>query len=68
MIASSREKARPLHAHGEVWLVYEVAQPYDRRGPSLVFECAKLVRRVRNYPAKWRDLSDRDLTLLMEQV
>ena len=68
MVTTRREGARRLEADGELWLVYEIGQPYDRRGPSLVFECATLVRRVRNYPQKWRDLSDGELALLKEQT
>jgi hypothetical protein len=45
------------------WLVYELAPPpLDRRSsPSLVFESEGTVRRVRNYPADWRALSDEAL-------
>lgn len=67
-VASTRDDARRLRVNGELWLVYEVVPTYDRRGPSLVFECERLVRRVRNYAANWRDLSDSDLAILMEQV
>jgi hypothetical protein len=44
------------------WLVYELAPSLDRRSsPSLVFESEGTVRRVRNYPADWRTLSDEAL-------
>jgi hypothetical protein len=45
---------------GEQWLVYELPPlPFDRRNtPSLVFENERAVRRVRDYPADWRNLSD----------
>lgn len=68
VVPEGREHARRFEADGEVWLVYEVGPPYDRRGPSLVFETERVVRRVRNYPEKWRHLSDEELLLLKEQV
>ena len=48
------------------WLVYELPPPpLDRRStPSLVFESEGTVRRVRNYPADWRTLSDETLFAL----
>lgn len=58
-------KARMHHAErrfeflGETWGVWE-----DRRsvpGPSLVFENSKVARRVHEYPANWRELSDEEL-------
>jgi hypothetical protein len=52
------------------WLVYELAAPQlDRRStPSLVFESEGTVRRVRNYPADWRALSDETLFELSWRV
>jgi hypothetical protein len=43
---------------GLYWEVRE-AKPlqYDRRGASLIFESMTQVRRVRNYPADWYELS-----------
>ena len=35
-----------------------------RAGPSLVFESETAVRRVRDFPADWRKLSDDDLFAL----
>jgi hypothetical protein len=50
---------------GVIWQVYELAAPYDRRSiPSLVFEADDMVRRIRNYPADWRRLSDETLMAL----
>lgn len=48
------------------WLVYELAAPVlDRRStPSLVFESEGTVRRIRNYPADWRSLDDKELFAL----
>jgi len=38
----------------QLWTVYE-----DLEGdPALVFETDGIARRVRNYPANWRELSD----------
>lgn len=58
-------KPRTYHAQrrfeflGEAWGVWE-----DLRGhhdSSLIFENSKVARRVHEYPANWRDLSDEDL-------
>ena len=45
------------------WLVYELPpMVFDRRNsPSLVFETDGAVRRVRNYPENWRELTDDEL-------
>jgi hypothetical protein len=46
-----------------LWHVREVGPPaYDRRASaSLVFYTDEMMRRVRQFPANWRDLSDDDL-------
>lgn len=48
------------------WLVYELPPlPYDRRDtPSLIFENVNVIRRVRNFPSEWRDLSEDELFAL----
>ena len=47
---------------GVRWLVYEHAPTLDRRSsPTLVFESDDVMRRVRAFPADWRDLSDERL-------
>ncbi|MEO8619531.1 MAG: hypothetical protein ABI625_00620 [bacterium] len=55
-----------LDSDGSHWLVYE--QPfadYDRRsGMSLIFSSEAAVRRVRDYPADWFNLSDEELVAL----
>lgn len=58
--------ARHVLLDGVLWLVYEMpAHAYDRRQkPSLIFETDTAVRRVRNYPANWRALTDQDLLAL----
>ena len=62
--------SRPLHAgeswraftdgEGVTWEVRELKNPdYDRRGgSSLIFESAGAIRRVREFPARWMELSD----------
>ena len=42
----------------EEWRIYELAPPsYDRRGANtLVFESDGFMRRVRRFPANWREL------------
>lgn len=58
--------ARCILVDGVLWLVYEMPAPaYDRRQkPSLIFETDAAVRRVRNYPAEWRALTDQELLTL----
>ena len=53
---------RVVRAPDAEWRVYEQASVYDRRGhPDLVFESDDVIRRVREFPANWRDLSDAEL-------
>ena len=53
---------RRFAVDGESWSVWEdLRTPH---GPSLVFENTKIARRVHNYPANWRDLSDEQLYAL----
>jgi hypothetical protein len=61
-----RDSARRIRIDGVTWLVYELTQhELDRRsGASLVFESETTVRRVRDYPANWRSLSDEELAAL----
>jgi len=59
-------RARPLRRRitiaSEAWTVWEDLRcPHD---PSLVFENTKVARRVREYPANWRELSDEQLYAL----
>jgi hypothetical protein len=46
---------------GRRWTVFESAATYDRRITALVFDSTDIMRRVRNYPAGWFDLSDEAL-------
>jgi hypothetical protein len=56
---TTREDARVIVVNEVRWLVYEHAPTLDRRaGPTLVFETDDVMRRVRTFPADWRDLSD----------
>ena len=65
-LQSAQRNARRLAIEGEMWLVYELPPlSFDRRStPSLIFESDVSMRRVRNYPADWRTLSDEELTAL----
>jgi len=65
-LQDAQRGARRLIIEGEMWLVYELPPvPFDRRSaPSLIFESDVSMRRVRNYPADWRTLSDAELTAL----
>ena len=56
---------RGLMADGEVWSVYEMNGIDDR---SLIFETAKIVRRVRTFPTNWHDLSNEELAVVMRRV
>lgn len=49
-----------MDADGTHWQVYEQAfADYDRRtGMSLIFASESAVRRVRDYPADWKELDD----------
>jgi hypothetical protein len=55
-----------VDTEGARWRVYE--QPvsdYDRRrGTSLIFASEAAVRRVRDFPADWKSLSDEELVRL----
>lgn len=53
-------------ADGTHWRVYQQAfADYDRRsGDSLIFASETAVRRVRDYPAEWQQLSDGELLAL----
>lgn len=51
---------------GREWRVRETPPPsYDRRQrPSLIFDCDSVIRRVRDYPKNWYELSNEDLFAL----
>jgi hypothetical protein len=55
-----------VDADGTRWHVAERPfADYDRRrGQSLIFASESAVRRVRDYPANWFDLSDEELSAL----
>jgi hypothetical protein len=55
-----------LDKEGARWRVFEQSfSEYDRRsGMSLIFASDGAVRRVRNYPREWPDLSDEELIAL----
>ena len=75
-----RASAAPEHVEGRVrdfvdldgtrWQVKEMPfSNYDRRrGVSLIFWSEGAVRRVRDYPADWYELSDTELALLSWKV
>ncbi|MFL5612452.1 MAG: hypothetical protein ACJ796_02190 [Gemmatimonadaceae bacterium] len=65
LLEEAIRSARQIVVEDVVWLVYELALPFDRRStPSLIFENEQVMRRIRNYPANWRTLSDEDLFAL----
>jgi hypothetical protein len=58
-----------IDAAGTFWQVCEVEYALDRRtGRSLIFESDGSVRRVRQYPDNWYDLSDVELVRLVESI
>jgi hypothetical protein len=64
---SSRERDREDHRlvhdeEGHLWRVREVRFADAR--PSLIFESEVSFRRVRGYPADWRNLTDEELYAL----
>lgn len=65
-LQEAQRTARQLIADDAIWLVYELTPlPFDRRNtPSLIFESDQSVRRVRNFPANWRELADPELWAL----
>ena len=62
----ARATGHRIVVEGVSWLVYEVsATDLDRRtSRSLVFESAESMRRVRDYPPDWRELSPAALIAL----
>lgn len=69
-IRLARLGARELVVDYVRWWVYELpAAPFDRRtSPSLVFETEGAMRRVRDYPADWRSLTEDELYALSWSV
>lgn len=65
-LREAQRTGRRILAEGVPWLVYELpATVFDRRNsPSLVFESDGTVRRVRDYPSNWRELSNDELFAL----
>jgi hypothetical protein len=53
---------RQILGDNEVWSVYEMlSSGADHDRPSLIFASAKIARRVRTFPANWRELTDGEL-------
>lgn len=74
-VQSSQDSSTPpsrnfIDADGAHWVVYEQAfSDYDRRsGRSLIFNSDFAVRRVRNFPENWMQLSELDLIELSWQA
>ena len=55
----ARQAERRFTIAGEQWGVWEDLRTPP--GPSLVFENMKIARRVHEYPANWRELTDEEL-------
>lgn len=65
-LGEARQLARRISMEDVAWLVFELpASLYDRRAtPSLIFENETTIRRIRDYPSSWRELSDEELLAL----
>jgi len=63
-------KVRRISADGLRWFIQEVPAPsFDRRGGKhLVFDAETVMRRVRDFPANWFDLSDDELIALSRRL
>jgi hypothetical protein len=63
-------KVRRISADGLRWVVQEVAAPaFDRRGGThLLFDGETIMRRVREFPANWDQLSDAELYELCRRI
>jgi hypothetical protein len=63
-------KVRRISADGLRWVVQEVAAPsFDRRGGThLLFDGETIMRRVREFPANWAELSDEELYELCRRI
>lgn len=62
-IASGPPRTRRVaqyRAGFQFWTVYED----DEHGPALIFETDGIARRVRGFPANWRELSAEELYAL----
>lgn len=63
-------KVRRISADGLRWYVQEVPAPsFDRRGGThLLFDGETVMRRVREFPVNWFDLSDEQLYELCRRM
>lgn len=63
-------KVRRVNAEGLRWIIQEVPAPaFDRRGGNhLVFDAETVMRRVRDFPSNWYELSDEELYELSRRV
>ena len=64
------DKVRRISADGLRWIIQEVPAPaFDRRGGKhLVFDAETVMRRVRDFPANWHELSDAELLELSRRL
>jgi hypothetical protein len=64
--ATGATNALVINVDHEQWRIYELLPAsYDRRGGNtLVFESDGVIRRVRNFPDNWRELSAEQLFAL----
>lgn len=64
-VREAQRTGRVVDEEEKHWLVYELPPSHDRRSsPSLVFESDTAIRRIREFPGNWRELSDEELIAL----
>ena len=68
--SAARSGARAVSDGPHRWMVYELpTSAFDRRASaSLVFESMNVIRRVRDYPSNWRELTDEELLKVSEHI
>jgi hypothetical protein len=66
---TASSQVRRINADGFLWTVSEVPAPqFDRRsGTHLRFDAEVVMRRVRDFPANWFELSDEELYALTDR-
>ena len=68
-VSGPRGEVRPLTIDNRPWQVFEYADNRDRPSHvSLMFTCDTSWRRLRTFPADWRELDDAMLTDLGAQI
>ena len=60
-------RERTITVNDRSWTVYErVHEPDRRHKGSLIFDSGEVLRRIRDYPENWSELTDASLIALCE--